>query len=166
MEYLNPPTAETQPEATSDNSNNRIQKRKVAPNGAPKAKRPKMNVASKSGDDTHPPTSKKSLTLKLGPRPLEDEEFPCCLCVSTNREGLLKVHDPPPGNRDHVDSPSLKKIWLAHEDCANIVPETWVDEVEIEGDPLKAKEKVVFGVDAIVKDRWNLVRGTHSQNFH
>jgi hypothetical protein len=123
-----------------------------------------MNVMPKSGDDTHPPTFKKSLTLKLGPRPLEEEEFPCCLCVSTNREGLLKVHDPP-GNRDHVDIPSPKKIWLAHEDCANIVPETWVDEVEIEGDASNAKEKVVFGVDAIVKDRWNLVCGTHSRNL-
>jgi len=42
---------------------------------------------------------------------------------------------------------------MAHEECASVVPETWVDEVD-EGN---GKEKVVFGVDGIVKDRWNLV---------
>ena len=36
-----------------------------------------------------------------------------------------------------------------------VVAETWVDDVERENG---VKEKVVFGVDAIVKDRWNLVR--------
>ena len=49
---------------------------------------------------------------------------------------------------------------MAHLECASVVPETWVDEVEV-GDPdehgVRAKEQVVFGVDGIVKDRWNLV---------
>lgn len=49
---------------------------------------------------------------------------------------------------------------MAHEDCANVIPETWVDEVDAsvnDGLGFTSKEKVVFGVDAIVKDRWNLV---------
>lgn len=41
---------------------------------------------------------------------------------------------------------------MAHEECAKVVPETWVDEVETE----MSVEKRVFGVDAIVRDRWNL----------
>jgi hypothetical protein len=44
---------------------------------------------------------------------------------------------------------------MAHEYCANIVPETWVDEIEF--GQSGEKEKVVFGVDGIVKDRWHLV---------
>jgi len=35
------------------------------------------------------------------------------------------------------------------------VPETWVDEVD--GGPSGGKERMVFGVDGIVKDRWHLV---------
>lgn len=44
---------------------------------------------------------------------------------------------------------------MAHEYCANVVPETWVDEIEF--GQSDEKEKVVFGVDGIVKDRWHLV---------
>ena len=161
---MNPPTADTQLEDANEDNHTRSQKRKVAPSGTPKAKRNKMNVGPKSHDDAHLPVIKKSLTLKLGPRPPEEDEFPCCLCVSNNREGLLKVHDPP-GNRDQLDSLGSKKVWLAHEDCATIVPETWVDELEMQGGVSTVKEKVVFGVDAIVKDRWNLVRRTHLRNL-
>ena len=46
------------------------------------------------------------------------------------------------------------EIWKAHEKCALIVPETWVDEII---NDTGQKERVVFGVDSIVKDRWNLV---------
>jgi hypothetical protein len=47
------------------------------------------------------------------------------------------------------------KVWMVHEQCAKIIPETWVDEIDngLTGE----KEKMVFGVDGIVKDRWNLV---------
>jgi hypothetical protein len=110
--------------------------------------------------------SKITVTLRLGPKPAAPEPFPCCLCVNMSREGLLRVHDPPTGRRDIVvdelpgTSKGAKK-WMAHEDCANVIPETWVDHIDI-GEPTedgtRAKEKVVFGVDGIVKDRWNLVR--------
>lgn len=49
---------------------------------------------------------------------------------------------------------------MAHEECANVVPEAWVDEIELDTTPpggTQTKEKVVMGIDAIVKDRWNLV---------
>jgi hypothetical protein len=98
---------------------------------------------------------KLSVTLKLGPRPAEIESFPCCLCVSTDAEGLLRVHDPPFTRKDAVDAAGSPKQWMAHEYCANIVPETWVD--EIESGQNGEREKVVFGVDGIVKDRWHLV---------
>jgi hypothetical protein len=94
-----------------------------------------------------------SVTLKLGPRPAESESFPCCLCVSMSQEGLLKVHEPPTKRKDAMDAAGSPKVWMAHEYCASIVPETWVDELEGHG----VKEKVVFGVDGVVRDRWNLV---------
>ena len=98
------------------------------------------------------------MTLKLlGPKPKEPETFPCCLCVSTSEDGLLLVHDPPTTHHAaHADT----KVWRAHEHCADVVPETWVDEVEVGAvreDGARAKQKSVFGVDAIVRDRWSLV---------
>jgi hypothetical protein len=74
---------------------------------------------------------------------------------------LVPVHDPPhssmgilPGKDEHG-----KALWKAHESCALVVPETWVDEIEVNG----AMVKYIFGVDAIVKDRWNLVSHQSSQ---
>jgi hypothetical protein len=71
---------------------------------------------------------------------------------------LLRVHDPPVTRKDAVDAAGNPREWMAHEYCANVVPETWVD--EIESGQSGEKEKVVFGVDGIVKDRWHLVRLT------
>lgn len=101
------------------------------------------------------PSKQPKVTLKLGPKPKEPDVFPCCLCVSPSRDGLLRVHDPPVW-RMEADSGEGKNgngVWMAHEECANVVPETWVDELEVGG----VKEKVVMGVNAIVNGRWNLV---------
>ena len=85
-----------------------------------------------------------------------------------SKENLLPVQDPPVGRKDVginelPGSTKGPKEWMAHEDCANVVPETWVDYIEV-GEPRmdgsRVKEKVVFGVDCIVKDRWNLVCAT------
>jgi hypothetical protein len=143
-------------------------------NGKPKKKR-KYEVATggpiskkiktNEGSSVTKP-SKITLTLRLGPKPAAPEPFPCCLCVNMSEEGLLRVHDPPIGRKDiAVDelpgSSRGPKEWMAHEDCANVIPETWVDQIEIgdvREDGTRVKEKVVFGVDGIVKDRWNLAR--------
>ncbi|KAI0776874.1 hypothetical protein BD413DRAFT_610467 [Trametes elegans] len=107
-----------------------------------------------------PPSKLVKVTLKLPPKPKEPEGFPCCLCVSTAQEELLRVQDPPgwwyePGNREEAGG----RACMAHAECASVVPETWVDEIEV-GDPdengVRRRERVVFGVDGIVKDRWNL----------
>ena len=100
------------------------------------------------------------VTLKLPPNPKEQESFPCCLCVSSSRNGLLKVQDPPLWIKEGESTApgSNKSTWYAHEECANVVPETWVDEVEVDQpDGIRGKQRIVFGVDAVVKDRWNLV---------
>lgn len=119
----------------------------------PKAKRSKNGEASTSG------IKHTKLTLKLGPRPATPEPFPCCLCVNMSRDSLLPLHEPPIGRKDiAVDmQPSSAQGWMAHEDCANVIPETWVDWVESSDDGSRARVKMVFGVDGIVKDRWNLV---------
>ncbi|KAG9312599.1 JmjC domain, hydroxylase-domain-containing protein [Chiua virens] len=150
MERLEPPA---QPPASS--------KRKAeGAEAAPKAKRPK--AAAGSGPCNSALPSKISITLKLGPKPLEPEGFPCCLCVSMSRDGLLRVQDPPVGKKELPDSLSFVydgTRWMAHEECAKVVPETWVDFVELAEilpDGSQARELRVFGVDAIVKDRWNL----------
>lgn len=82
-------------------------------------------------------------------------EAPCCLCASSSTDGLLPVHDPPQTTSAILptmtqdEHGSTVELWRAHEHCARIIPETWVDEVD--------GRKVVFGVDGIPKDRWNLV---------
>lgn len=102
------------------------------------------------------------LTLKLGRAPSSAEEagqlYPCCLCTSTDRADLLRVIDPPVDKvaRDAAGHP---RRWMAHRLCASLVPETWVDDIEVpsvDGSGLVVTETVVFGVDAIVKDRWSL----------
>ncbi|THU98588.1 JmjC-domain-containing protein [Dendrothele bispora CBS 962.96] len=134
---------------------------------APKPKKQKTkpssskSTSSTSSSSSRPPLSLKippsapsappKLTLKLGPRPTEPDTFPCCLCVSQSKEGLLRVQDPPSRRKEAMEACGFPKVWMAHEECANVVPETWVDEVDED-----RKEKVVFGVDGIVKDRWNL----------
>jgi hypothetical protein len=77
--------------------------------------------------------------------------IPCCLCISSEETGLLLVHDPPLFGYSGFEPRVVgdKPQWQAHEECAKIVPETWVDEVD--------GQKFVFGVDAIPKDRWQLV---------
>ena len=77
--------------------------------------------------------------------------IPCCLCISSEEAGLLPVHDPPLFGYSGFEPKVVggKPQWQAHEECAKIVPETWVDEVD--------GQKFVFGVDAVPKDRWHLV---------
>ena len=115
---------------------------------------------------TSPQPRQLKITLKLPPPPKPKEpepSFPCCLCISSENDGLLRVHDPPAWWYDPTNAAAGP--CMAHEDCALIVPETWVDEVE-EADPEEPdgqrKERVVFGVDGIVKDRWNLVSLSYS----
>jgi hypothetical protein len=122
-------------------------KRKATSDNSPKAKKVKT-VA--------PAASAAKVTLKLGPLPIDSAPFPCCLCISQNRAGLLRVVDPPVVDKVHTGGGECG--WMAHEECAGVVPETWVDEIEVCGSAgEKRMEKVVYGVDGIVRDRWNLV---------
>ncbi|KAL4244558.1 JHDM3 histone demethylase family protein [Abortiporus biennis] len=134
-----------------------------AEGSGPRTKKIKIKATTKNDNTTHLHPSASSsvsirpkVTLRLGPKPVkEPDTFPCCLCVSQNLVGLLRVVEAPAwrqeGNTSQVQ-------WMAHEECANVVPETWVDEVDgpPDTDGLPTKERVVFGVDVIVKDRWNL----------
>lgn len=140
--------------------------------GAPAPKKARTRPVKKETEilllaPTPPPskpiTIAPKVTLKLGPQPKEPDVFPCCLCVSMSREGLLRVQDPPVWRLEGQsgDAPSANAEWMAHEECANVVPETWIDEADIGPvlpDGSRAKERVVLGVDGIVNDRWNLVR--------
>ncbi|KAL1942341.1 hypothetical protein VTO73DRAFT_6405 [Trametes versicolor] len=132
-----------------------------APLKAKKQKtKPAQPVASSSKLPPPSPTKTLKVTLKLPPKPKEPDTFPCCLCVSMSQEGLLPVQDPPawwyePGCAEAAGG----QPCMAHAVCADVVPETWVDEVEV-GDSdengERKKEVRVYGVDGIVKDRWNL----------
>lgn len=133
-------------------------KRKSQGGNEPVAKKIKIKASSASSSKIASkapgaPLPKLSVTLKLPPRPADPEAYPCCLCISMDKEGLLRVHDPPMGRKEAIEAAGNPKVWMAHEACANIVPETWVDEI----DTSCRREKVIFGVDGIVKDRWNLV---------
>lgn len=132
-------------------------KRKSDENDTPNTMK-KAKVSLQPPSVTHP---KFTIRLKLGPRPPEPEPFPCCLCISSSREGLLLVHDEP-----LLQHPAYAetKVWMAHESCARVLPETWLDEAEtgpVLEDDTRKRENMVFGVDAIVKDRWNLVSDGH-----
>ncbi|KAJ7726252.1 JmjC-domain-containing protein [Mycena maculata] len=80
--------------------------------------------------------------------PAEEEIFPCCLCVGPSTAGLARVHDLPVGWREVGPAARVAGVWMAHESCALVLPETWVDEV--------GGERIVFGVDGIVRGRWAL----------
>ena len=102
--------------------------------------------------------------LKMGPPPPpKEQEFPCCLCPSGDKRSLLRVQDPPAWWYDAANTDARLGPCMAHEECAAVVPETWVDEIEWEGElgvpgeNVSRVEKVLFGVDAVSKDRWNLV---------
>ncbi|KAI0065221.1 JmjC-domain-containing protein [Artomyces pyxidatus] len=139
---------------SDENEARKTKKAKTGPSLAP------LNVASGSGASS--PT-KLTVKLKLGPKPKELEPFPCCLCVSISQDDLLPVQDPPTA---HHAAYSETKVWMAHAICANVIPETWIDELDLgvreDGSPIK--QRVVFGVDAIVKDRWNLKCSACSKN--
>ena len=141
--------------------------------GAPKPKKIRVKPPRSEPPHTPPtPTAAATLppskpyptkvTLKLGPQPKEPDVFPCCLCVSTSRERLLRVENPPLWRKEgESGEASGANVWMAHEECANVVPETWIDDVEVgpvRPDGTRMKERVVLGVDGIVKDRWDLVR--------
>ncbi|KAI0259156.1 JmjC domain, hydroxylase-domain-containing protein [Gloeopeniophorella convolvens] len=145
---------------SSHSSSTSAKKRKSDENDGP-SKSKKAKVSSNTSDT---PLPRVTIKLKLGPRPPELEPFPCCLCVSTSREGLLPVHDKPVVH--HLAYAEVK-VWMAHESCARVLPETWIDEIEVDSvlsDGTKKREKMVFGVDAIVKDRWNLKCTACSKN--
>ncbi|KAH9979809.1 JmjC domain, hydroxylase-domain-containing protein [Russula compacta] len=145
---------------SSRSSSSSPRKRKPDENDTPSSMK-KAKVSPQAPSVTQP---KVTIRLKLGPRPPELDPFPCCLCVSPSRDGLLPVHDKPLVHHPaHADT----KVWMAHEDCARVLPETWLDEVEagpVLEDGTRKREKVVFGVDAIVKDRWNLKCTACSKN--
>ncbi|KAI0696985.1 hypothetical protein C8T65DRAFT_662929 [Cerioporus squamosus] len=129
-------------------------RRKTKPPSAP-SEQP-VASSSKLPPAAFSPSKLVKVTLKLPPPPKkEPETFPCCLCVSMSKEELLRVHDPPAWWYDEPEPGPC----MAHVECAMVIPETWIDEVEV-GEPdaqgVRRKEKVVFGVDAIVRDRWNL----------
>ncbi|KAG8950587.1 hypothetical protein FRC00_007627 [Tulasnella sp. 408] len=139
----------------------RKRKREDEPNGDDAEGRPKRikkitikydpsdlppSAAETSGSQSHDSRPR----VRLPPMP----PTPCCLCASASEEGLLRVHDPPQPSA--AARPQMKKdaegntvaVWRAHENCARVIPDTWVDEVN--------GEKLVFGVDVIDKDRWAL----------
>jgi hypothetical protein len=74
---------------------------------------------------------------------------------------------PGPGSGcQNQGSEAEKEEWRAHEECARVVPETWVEEVDVGvGGEEVERELIVFGVDLVVKDRWALVLVFSSSMF-
>lgn len=127
----------------------RKRKSDEAHNDGARPKKPKAPASSSVASTSAQPQQK--VTLKLPPRPTDDS-FACCLCASSDPSGLLPVYARAAGSHAAWASTRGGERWMAHENCAMVVPETWVDIIDASG------AKMVYGVDAIVKDRWNLVR--------
>ncbi|KDQ52573.1 hypothetical protein JAAARDRAFT_40178 [Jaapia argillacea MUCL 33604] len=156
-ERLNPPKSSSR--SATQELVARPRKRKLDGEEEPRrTKRPKVKTETSPSKAQNGTIPKRTVMLKLPPKPKEPTAFPCCLCVSERREGLLRVIDPPVGRKDVAAEVPAGQTWMAHSDCAHVIPETWVDEIEVgtlpDGSP--AREQVVYGVDGIVKDRWNL----------
>ena len=81
-------------------------KRKASGGGEPQPKRVKT-------------TAKPKIVITLP----STEDFPCCLCISADKEGLLRVHDPPYGRKEAVEAVGNPQDWMPHESCARIIPE-------------------------------------------
>ncbi|KAJ7320925.1 JmjC domain, hydroxylase-domain-containing protein [Mycena albidolilacea] len=157
--------------SASSSSHSRAQPKPITINLAARPLAPAPYASSSSSFHAHPQphahahAPAQKLTLKLGPRPaslpsgasspIAEETFPCCLCVDPSPTGLARVHDLPPMWRElapaarlHFPQQRPTGVWMAHEGCAMVLPETWVDEID--------GERVVFGVDGIVRGRWSL----------
>lgn len=105
-------------------------------------------------------------TITKAPRK-EKATAVCCLCISNTPPAapLIKaqghsfnllpcVGAPTTGATPNLPLSSgtnVQQYW-AHEVCARVLPETWVDE------DVRSGEKFVYGVDCIVRERWALVR--------
>ncbi|VDC01252.1 unnamed protein product, partial [Peniophora sp. CBMAI 1063] len=142
---LPPATSSSTPSSSSSKP-----PRKRKSDEAPSSPSKKSKTASSSKSASGP-------TIKLPARPAADanadSSFPCCLCASLSTADLLPVHARPAGS--HAAWAGTRVVndrWMAHEGCAMVIPETYVDTVG----GLEGGEKMVFGIDAIVKDRWNL----------
>ncbi len=159
------------PETPKVTSSSPRKRKSETKDGEPKPKRPR-NKVPKSGTSASTvsvsptktsPTKASKVTLKLGPKPQESDVFPCCLCVSSSRTDLLRVHNPPLWQKEGQSgdgASTSEAVWYAHEGCANVIPETWTDTIEAGSGPQAEtipRERMVFGTDAIPKDRWSLV---------
>lgn len=112
-------------------------------------------VRTKAHQDAVAP--KVTLTVKVPPRTKESlsssSPFPCCLCVSAEEKGLLRVHDRPLSwsgcTNVVVADDNGVDIWKAHESCVLVMPETWVDEINVVAVAVSReirKEKIVFSL--------------------
>lgn len=132
-----------------DREEERLSANKRTPDDDDKPKSRKRKPDSSEGGATAKPkrvrtkahqdatASKVTLTVKVPPRTKESSSspFPCCLCVSAEEKGLLRVHDKPLSwsgcaNVVAADDSGLD-LWKAHESCVLVVPETWVDEIDV-----------------------------------
>ncbi|KAF7790136.1 hypothetical protein EIP86_001088 [Pleurotus ostreatoroseus] len=164
------PSGSKDQESTAPISKSPRKRKSDVTDSEPKRKRtrtkaPKSDAAASTAPNSpSKPSSSKppKVTLKLGPKPQEPDVFPCALCVSSSRENLLPVHNPPVWQKEGQSGASTgagEAVWYAHEECANVIPETWIDTMESESvqpDETVSQERMVFGTDAIPKDRWSL----------
>lgn len=158
------------PGVTSSTSSTSSTEKSTATTASKKRKAPSSTTttgqtkpARKKSKPTPSPTKRSdvtmpTLTFKLPGRMPERESYPCCLCVSQSQVDLLPVHDPPTHRKDACEGAGNPEKWMAHRQCADVVPETWADtmEVQVPGELRTELRCYVFGVDGIVKDRWNL----------
>lgn len=95
-----------------------------------------------------PIASQLKLLNPTNPRPAPRPtaaSFPCALCPEYSTEGLVRIANPGPKNKN--------KVLHAHRICVTFTPTTWVAQ-----DP-QTGEDLVYGFELIEKERWNLKCG-------
>lgn len=157
-----------------------VKRMKTIPTPAPGPSKSSKPKSRPSGSSTASSSSKSTsahrvtapapgLKLKLARK--EKATAQCCLCSSTtpSTEPILKaqghaynllrcVGQLPVGANSRAGNSAAQPLW-AHEVCARVIPETWVDQ-----EP-GSNEKFVYGIPCIVKERWSLVGFFFSLNI-
>ncbi|EIW69101.1 hypothetical protein TREMEDRAFT_31415, partial [Tremella mesenterica DSM 1558] len=152
-----------------DNERSAKKKRSRISTDTPTSKRPRTSTVfpedASQSDETEEPEHESKLPISgmekskkathiSKPRPpaikKEIPSYPCLFCPSLSQEGLTMVE----GANEVVQARSKSRVpgLFAHRSCALAIPETSVDDREVDGKLVG----VIANVNAIPTDRWNL----------
>ncbi len=133
----------------------RLRQVRLANPAAHKRERKKTETPEKPAKRMKLLATRPEAVATLSPRPAPAREIsrPCVLCPDPSEEGLLRIVGAGDALRGRYKNDSLP---LAHQGCAEAIPELWIDLIGVEN----MRYHVVKGVETMDKARWKLVRAS------